>query len=178
MVFWRIDELKRQLRRGPLPQRQAFGYVALTWVLFELFSGAPGLWNDARSGTLRDWAAYVAGVITIGVGTYAAYRANGGGAGRDFAARFVALGFVVGLRLLVLVVIPATVLFEVIIGIAGVEPAQRESGALAWAESLLVLVVAYVLFMARVAAHLRDVASVEREPTPSTRPVAGAAGVQ
>ena len=174
MVFWRIDELKRQLRRGPLPQRQAFAYVALTWVLFEIFAGAPGLWNEARSATVRDWVTYVGAVITVAVGTYAAYRANGGSAGRDFAARFVAVGLVAGLRLLVLVVIPVMVIFRLVGELAGVGPAQREAGAFAWAESLLVLFVAYVLFMARLAGHLRDVSSGDREPAPPSRPVAGA----
>jgi hypothetical protein len=164
MVFWRIGELKRQLRRGPLPQRWAFGYVAITWVLWEILAGAPGAWNsNTDPATTRDWLVYLAGVLTVAIGTYAAYQANGGSAGRDFAARFVALGFVVGLRVLVLLVIPAMVLFAALGSTAETRwPRIQENEAFAWFKSLLLLVLSYVIFAARLVSHFREVATEDR----------------
>lgn len=165
MVFWRIGELKRRLQGGPLPQRWAFGYVVITWVLWDLVAGVPGAWNaSVDRATPRDWLVYVVGVLTVGVGTYAAYRANGGSAGRDFAARFVALSLVVGLRILILLLIPAMVLFGGLRAMAESRwPGIHENEALAWTESLLLLLVSYVIFAVRLVSHIRDVATVGQD---------------
>jgi hypothetical protein len=166
MVFWRIDELKRQLRRGPLPQRWAFGYVAITWVAWEILAGAPGAWSSsADPATIRDWVMYLTGVLIVAVGTYAAYRANGGSSGRDFAARFVALGFVVGLRILVLVITPVMVLFLVLTGAPGSRWSRiQDSEAFAWIQSIVLLALSYVTFAVRLVSHFRDVAAAADRP--------------
>lgn len=111
MYFWRIGRLRDELSRGPLGQREAFAYVVATMLLYSIVSGAPGLWNaDPESATGWDWAVYVAAVLLVGGGSYAAYRANGGPTGVDFAARYFALGWVLGIRLLILMFLPLMLL--------------------------------------------------------------------
>jgi hypothetical protein len=111
MYFWRIGRLKDELGRGPLGQREAFAYVVATMLLY-IVTGAPGLWNAGPEPTTGwHWAAYVATVLLVGGGSYAAYRANGGRTGVDFAARYFALGWVLGIRLSVLMFLPVMLLF-------------------------------------------------------------------
>lgn len=119
MYFWRIAALKTELRRGPLPQGQAFAYVLATMLLLTALTSVPALWNAPPEGsatpspaaaTAVEWVGYVVGLAIVALGTRAAYRANGGAAGADFVARYVALGWVLGLRLLLLAFLPGIAL--------------------------------------------------------------------
>jgi hypothetical protein len=161
MVFWRVGELKRQLRSGPLPQRAAFVYALLIWILWEAVAGAPRVLDvSVDPVTSRHWAMYLGGIATIAVGIYAAYRANGGSRGRDFAARFLALAFVVGVRVFVLVILPVMfVLALVAEAIDARSPGFRTSSTFLWIQATVAFVLAYVFFAARLVAHFRDVAT-------------------
>lgn len=111
MYFWRIELLKDELRQGPLGQRAAFGYTLATLLLYTISIDLPGLWSaDAEPTTLLDWVAYAAIMLLVGVGTYAAYRANGGQTGSDFVSRYFALGWALTIRLCVLLLVPALLL--------------------------------------------------------------------
>jgi hypothetical protein len=161
MVFWRIEELKRQLRNGPLPQRAAFGYTLLIWILWEAVAGAPRVFDGpADPVTAGHWAMYLGGIATIAVAIYAAYRANGGSRGRDFAARFLALAFVVGLRVLVLVIIPVMLVLALAgAAIEAQSPGFRTSSMFLWIQATVAFLLAYVFFATRLVAHFRDVAA-------------------
>ena len=111
MFFWRIELLKDQLHEGPLGQRASFAYVVATVLLYTASTTVPGLWNaEPDPATGLDWLTYGLTVFLVGGGTCLAYRANGGQAGSDFASRYFALGWVLLIRLIVLMLVPAMVL--------------------------------------------------------------------
>jgi hypothetical protein len=135
MYFWRVELLKGELRQGPVGQRAAFGYVLATLLPYTIFTDLPGLWNaEAEPVTPLDWAAYAAIILLVGVGTYAAYRANGGQTGSDFPSRYFALGWVLGVRLGVLLLVPALLLaFLALAAIAFIEPdGELSDSAIGW----------------------------------------------
>src|SRR5688500_367525 len=79
MHFWRIDQLKNELGRGPLGQLPAFLYIFVTLLSYTVLTGMPGLWNsEPTPPSIPDWVAYAATILLVGGGTYLSYRANGG----------------------------------------------------------------------------------------------------
>jgi len=94
-------------------QGTSFAYVLAALLLGAVGTYAPsGLWNSTtpEPPTVLGWLTYAVTIMVVGAGTYAAYSANGGSAGADFASRYFALGWVLFIRLVVLVVLPAVVL--------------------------------------------------------------------
>ena len=159
MYVWRIDRLKSQLREGPLNQRAAFAYIFATLLLYVVTTALPLQWST-RPTTRLDWLAYAGLIAVAGGGIYAAYRANGGSAGADFAARYFALGWVLFLRLALLFFVPAIML--VVAGGAAFgdfDEAKPEStdDALGWTAALVWLVFESVYYW-RLAHHLKQVA--------------------
>ena len=106
MFFWSIEALKAELREGPLAQSHAFAYVFVGFFLVNAMFGIPGLWNVETPVTLWAWVTYVVTLALFAGGTNAAYRVNGGAEGLDFVARYLALSWVLGIRLFVLVLVP------------------------------------------------------------------------
>ena len=111
MYFWRVERLKEQLRDGPLSQQASFTYILASVLPCAIGTYAPsGLWSSTSPPTIVDWLTYAMMVVLVGAGTYAAYSANGGRSGSDFASRYFALGWVLFIRLVVLAVLPTVVL--------------------------------------------------------------------
>jgi hypothetical protein len=172
MFFWRIEALKAQLREGPLPQPSAFAYVFVGFFLMNALVGMPGFWNAETSPTTPwSWATYVVTLVLFAGGTYAAYRANGGADGLDFVARYLALGWVLGIRLFVLVFLPlllvALVAFVVVAlaqGDAASATAASEDLAPDWVIEVVIMAWLAVFYW-RLVRHFHDVAT--RPPTPA-----------
>jgi uncharacterized membrane-anchored protein YitT (DUF2179 family) len=174
VFFWNIEGLKRELRHGPVPQPAAVGYILVTLLLYDAAAAMPGAWNVGREqATGRDWIFYVLGLVTLGIGIYAAYRANGGVQGHDFAARFFALGWVVSIRLMALVIVPAFVVYAIISNIitGGARGGSAASERLVWGQAALAFLLSYVLFVVRLLAHFRDIA-IAPAGAPDDRPTA------
>ncbi len=166
MYFWRIDELKAQMRAGPVPPRDVLGY--LLWMLTSIwlpplllrlvpFPVVP----DARSPV---WPEIVLLTMTA-VGLWVAYRANCGGAGRDFAGRLLAVHWVLGIRFLpgFFVVVTSLVAVASLAGFISSDPNAVPD------ELVIGGIMAgfLVLFYWRLAHHLGEVASpaeVDRHP--------------
>ena len=173
MFFWRIDALKAQLREGPLAQPHAFAYVFVGFFLVNALFGFPGLWNAETSPvTPWAWATYVVTLALFAGGTYAAYRANGGAEGLDFVARYLALGWVLGIRLFVLVFLPLLLLLLVAFVVVAIAQADAATTTAAseeltpdWVIEVMVMVWVAIFYW-RLMSHFRDVAT-----PPSTRSV-------
>ena len=99
-------------------------------------------------------ASMVASVLILVLGLRAAYKANGGAEGPDFAGRLLALGWVLGVRLMLLwlVLFIALMVLAVAAAAADQEPSDFVITATAVAFALL----ASGIFFWRLAHHLRD----------------------
>jgi hypothetical protein len=153
MFFWRIEALKTQLRRGSLPQPAAFGYLLAILLLYTAGTVAP-ITTLAWSPSALDRSVYVALILFVGGGTYAAYRANGGRQGSDFVARYVAISWVLGNRLAVMLLLPImAVLFVLAMVFPDGEPSSQilETSGMAFALGF------EALFYWRLVHHVRQV---------------------
>ncbi len=99
MYFWKVDRLKAELRDAPLPAHQVLAYILAFVALWSVTLAPTNMpaQADLPSLTPLSWALGAANAI----GLYLAYRANGGREGPDFAARLLALMWIVSMRLMV-----------------------------------------------------------------------------
>src|SRR5688572_12862369 len=99
MYFWNITEFKEALAARPMTDREALPYLIIFVALF------PALYSFGGSEQ-NDWD-LLGSLLTFlfGVfGTILAYVQNGGTGGSDFIKRYLALSWVVGIRLFVMMV--------------------------------------------------------------------------
>src|SRR5688572_24760682 len=100
MYFWKINDLKRLIVERGLSEAQAFYYlllfVGLSAASIELITyfpaTDPSAWNYLDS---------ILNLVIPIAGTVAAYRANRGAAGKNFAAKYLSISFVISIRFLV-----------------------------------------------------------------------------
>jgi hypothetical protein len=97
VVFWNIDWLKQRLRDRPLSGKETYIYT-FCWLAFltvVYFSDKPG--TDSTGSLVLE---YIDAAIPL-AGILYAWLCNGGLKGRDFWTRFISLGWVVTMRVLV-----------------------------------------------------------------------------
>jgi hypothetical protein len=160
VYFWRMKDLKRRLVTTPLSDREALPYlVAYTAVTATVTLVPPENINgwDVTSG--------LAGVGFAICGPIWVYQQNGGRTGTHLLQRFMAIGWVLLLRLSVLVV-PALLVFSMV---AFATFKQRPGTD--WYD-VIIIVVMQLVFYHRLGSHVRDVALALRgrplQPTSGT----------
>jgi hypothetical protein len=147
MYFWRIAALTEQLRRRPLDQRAAFLYILAWLMLFTL----PSFSGDGTPRDASSWAMYLVYIVATVLGTLLAYQANGGAHGTDFAARYFALGWVLTIRLVVLLGIPVLVvalLFSFVSAFLAASRGEQQTGdgAIGWVTAVLTMIFEVVYY--------------------------------
>jgi hypothetical protein len=106
MKFWKLDKLKTQLRSEMLSELESLHYLVMYVVLTEFALYMP-------KGELNRWdylEAVIALVCAVG-GTVYVYRCNGGAQGVQFLQRYLAVGWVVAIRMMAWVLPLFVVLF-------------------------------------------------------------------
>lgn len=111
MYFWNIEALKKDIVKDRLTEKERFVYVliylVLTAVGFEYLQQV-----DTELENIWDSIEAIANVLIVLIGTYCAYRANGGENGQDFLGRYFSVGFVVSIRFFVYL-IPIVILLSI-----------------------------------------------------------------
>lgn len=151
MYWWNATNLTADLRRGDPPARDVLGYLIGT-VVFWTTAGWVGRGKPSWPEAL-EWTGRIVMLSVVLLGVVVAYRANGGGTGRSFVVRWLALGWVFGNRLTVLVTSP---LLLVALWLA----ASVEQVSAQFALLLVPVLVYQAVFIASVAGALRDVAGI------------------
>jgi len=101
MYFWNIDKLKQDIKDGGLSESEQFKYLLVCVVLVTL--GEISFLEESFSSIKYDLAIDIIFAI---FGTYYLYRCNGGANGKRFLEKFFSIGFVVGVRWFVFIMIP------------------------------------------------------------------------
>jgi hypothetical protein len=152
MYFWNTAALKQKLIERPLTDGEAFPYFLADAIMTACLIGlapyaTPDAWNTSYS---------LLAIPVIIVGTIHLYRSNAGPDGTQFLQRSLALGWVLGLRILAL-----SILAAVILGFALYEAGPGEGlFAPAWFAVSLALLIGYYW---RLGHHIRDVAAGAEE---------------
>ena len=111
MYFWKINRLKNDLLKQPLSESESFKYLLATTVLYSL-AMIPFLKNN-----LWDiYSAIAMAVVTV-FGVIYAYKCNMGANGKNFLQKYLSIGWVVGIRWIVLIMLPITIIYFIAIEI-------------------------------------------------------------
>ena len=153
MYMLRLRPLKEQLSAGRLPEREGLRYVLATFGLFavlaEVSSRIPMTASSAEN------VASVASFVIFVFGSLLTYSANGGDRGTDFLGRYIALGWVLGIRVF------GAMFAAIVVASVGIEISQAgsaENEASIGLATAIVSVLASGIFYWRLAVHIRDVA--------------------
>ena len=109
MRIWNLHKLKDELRQGPLAPKDAFLYLLIYNGLFAL--AAIPFFESNKFDVIIG----VISALFIVVGTVYIYHANGGRNGVHLLDRYLSLGFVLTIRLVVCVLIPTYLLYLIVL---------------------------------------------------------------
>ena len=154
MYFWNIEALKRDIGKGQFTSRAVFPYVVVSAALYaisiEFFNYFP--YEDSNQWTYS--VSVINALIPI-VGTIYTYSSNGGATGKDFAAKYFGIGFVVGIRFIVYLVPILGLLFVYWVYVFG----SVENYPTTFLEMVMFSALYAALYL-RIAKHMRDTAKV------------------
>lgn len=146
MYFWRIEKLKAEMATRPLSDSEVLPYFALFLALSTAASYIPRVTLNLWDGLGAAWSVTLAVVGSIYV-----YRLNGGASGQHLLQRYIALGWVVTIRLLV-VFVAAAVIFYGELAAAGTDAVGTQ-----WYDFLFLGVIEAGFYW-RIGHHVRDLA--------------------
>ena len=112
MYFWKINNLKKDLIEKPLSEGEQFKYflggiVAISSIIAMTAFIENNIWDK--------YFVLVGCIIKI-IGTVYIYKMNGGSEGKYILQRIFSLSWVMGIRWMVLLVLPTTAVFFTLLG--------------------------------------------------------------
>ncbi|MCC6797827.1 MAG: hypothetical protein IT366_22120 [Candidatus Hydrogenedentes bacterium] len=116
MYFWNLHALKAMLKERPLTDHEALPYYFVVAFLMQLDVYASTYFASVEpsSSSVELLSSAIYHVIVL-AGILWAYIRNGGRNGYSFFSRYFAIGWVVGIRLLVAIIAPLILLMAVFI---------------------------------------------------------------
>lgn len=160
MYFWKIKDLKDELIKNGLSQKSIFIYILLYVLLGQLFVEVSCIFPSEEVATTTDYIQMIFDLAVVGIGTYLCFYANGSDKGQQFSERYFSIGFVVGLRFMVLL-LPIVIVFGIVAGILS-ETSGLDLDGPVFNYGVLVIVSAWLVAMYwRIIAHINDVAKAE-----------------
>lgn len=159
VYFWNINALKKHIVDEGLSEAQIFYYI----LLFVALSAGAIEFAGYLPNEGPNWWDYLdsaQSVILTVIGTVIAYRANRGAEGKDFAARYFSIGFVMFVRFIVYLV-PVYIALAVYYALTMDPSASGDSVETSWPEFMLSLLWTAAYYL-RVAKHVGDTATAPR----------------
>lgn len=112
MYFWKIDKLKNDLLKKPLSESESFKYLFVTLVVYNL-----GMIPFLENNIWDVYSAIIAVLITA-IGVYYVYKCNKGASGDNFLQKYLSIGWVVGMRWIVLILLPIMIVYFIVVPIS------------------------------------------------------------
>ena len=154
MEFFRLKRLNATLVHGPLPARDTAQYLAAQGALWSL------LVVPSPADAPADWTLFAYPALSL-LGVYYCYRRHGGAVGERFAERYLAIGWVVGLRVAATLLLLAIVGLVSLIAARGFDGSVLDDPTIALAIDVGTLVVIAVVYW-RMGVHLATVHQASR----------------
>jgi len=150
MYFWNIKKLKTQLIAGPLTERETLPYLIATVLMYSLVQYFP----DALPFNSLDYLEIVIASLGALLGTLWLYYKNMADAGSNFLQRYISLGWVVTIRVIVFA-LPVALAIVFLADTLG--QYNDESGATNWIDIGIAITIELFLYL-YFGKHLADVA--------------------
>ena len=155
MYLWNVKQLKKDLSKSPLLEKEQFKYLIVTITLFIL----GGIIPVAEKNTWDIYVSIITGIITI-LGSIYVYKCNNGEHGKYFLQRFISLQLVWAIRFFILIVLPVLLISMPIPALFKhfniIETFVPEQWFLFYAIVVHVLNIIYFWFLGE---HMKDIAN-------------------
>lgn len=151
MYWWNIEALKKILATRSLTESEIFPYL-MAYIITSSFSLIPIL--GVPYNQLDVYNGIMAAVVVI-AGTYYLYLSNGGKDGQAFLQSFFALGWVVGVRYIVMVFLPFLIVAALFIW-----PLQGDSVETTWIDVIATTLISAGYFLV-LGKHIKDLARLK-----------------
>lgn len=146
MYFWRIEKMKTEMVTCQMSEREVLPYVVVSAAVFSVAGYIRQPLNNRWDALSVGWSLLLAVFGTIYI-----YRQNGGANGQHFLQRYLALGWVVGIRWFVAFTPVVLVLYVMLAG------ASADAQSTRW-QDVLIFAVAEIILYWRIGYHVRDLA--------------------
>ena len=154
MRFFSLSKVKNDISSGAVSEQETFRY-AIAWFIVFYVASFPAAGEGVSATSYVYWLVFFVANIW---GMTKSFAANGGAKGRDFLGRFLALGWVLGIRGLI-VILPAYIAFcfwlGVLVGMTGLLQGVADQVIAEYA--LYVSMAVYLLwYYSRLCTNLRE----------------------
>jgi len=147
MYFWRIKDLKADFIAGKVTEKSLLGYLVAYTILVGL-----AMIPLSETNQFDVFSALI--VIPVSVmGILYAYSSNGGDSGSEFLAKYIAIGWVVTVRLIA-VILPLALAAGIFLGISGLDIPEETT---MW--DVLITTVITAFYFWRIAVHIGHTAA-------------------
>ncbi len=150
MYFWRIENLKSAMAVRPLTDRESLPYLIASAAL-----AVAGVYYPMPLATVWDGIETVCMFVAAILAVIYAYHRNGGADGQHFLQRYLAISWVIFIRLITMV-LTLSIAFHGALSMAGIDVE-----AAAWLDAAIPLIFQIVLYW-RVGHHIGDLAQRSR----------------
>jgi len=155
MYFWKINKLKSDFVNDAVSEKSMLKYLVAYTILLGL-SFIP----FGESNEFNLFSSLLMIPISV-IGLLYIFSANGGENGTNFISKYFAIGFVVGVRMFV-IVMPIALIIGVFAGVAG---ADFSEGTTMWDVLITTIITAFYFW--RVAVHVGDTSKQNLEASPA-----------
>jgi hypothetical protein len=154
MYFWAVEDLKARMADRPLSDREVLPYL----IAFVAICAATLFIADPISDLWRALDASLSVLLAV-AGTIYIFRRNGGSAGEHFLQRYFAVGWVVGVRMFVIIVCVGFAFYLVL------QAARIGTDGTTWYEVVLHAATEALIYW-RIGCHVGDLARWKKPAEP------------
>jgi hypothetical protein len=153
MYFWKIDKLKQDLIKKPLSESESFKYLFIFFV--GLAIAISSLYFVEKS--ILEIYSLIIDMFIMVIGLYYVYKCNKGANGNNFLQKFFSIGWVVGIRWFVFMIL----IFLLYYGIIGFFFGVPDKVGL---NEMILQNLLTIIYYWRVGKHIKEVATADLHP--------------
>jgi len=113
MNIWRINKLKEELTNKTISQGNLFLYYFITGIFFSLIVIPNFNYYEDYKNISSHWIDWTSTTLLYLLGLYFSFKANNGNSGENFIDRVASLEVVLGIRYLIFLYLPVTVIWSI-----------------------------------------------------------------
>ena len=160
MSFWKIEKLQEDIKSNEFSEKDRFIY-ALIFLTLATASIEFEIWLPSGNLNIWDGVTSISCFLIGTAGMIFAFVANGGSNGKDFLGRYFSIGFVLFIKLMVLIIPISGVVYAIEMQVYGAYVEYTT------AYSAVAIIVLFAAYCWRVYKHIGDVnRSQPTEPNP------------
>jgi hypothetical protein len=124
VYWWKVSKLAEDFQNNRVDEREGFKYYLATIISWTMF-----LEISQYVGSAFDFISLISFTVGVGgtiLGSFLCYGANKNGDDRDFIARMICLGWPITVKLMVILFVPAVIIFAPVAFVLALEGSSSD----------------------------------------------------